>query len=68
VREIAEIVVLGFVVAGVINAAVNKEAIARYLGGTLTLSNLRGATSDVVTHAPVLLLGDPHGHGTVSRR
>lgn len=48
-REIAEIVVLGFVVAGVINAVVNKEAIARYLGGTLTLSNLRGATSDVVT-------------------
>ncbi len=49
VREIAEIVVLGFVVAGVINAAVNKEAVARYLGGNLVLSNLLGATIGVVT-------------------
>jgi len=49
VREIAEIVVLGFVVAGVINAVVNKEAVARYLGGNLVLSNLLGATIGVVT-------------------
>ena len=49
VREIAEIVVLGFVVAGVINAVVNKDAVARYLGGALALSNLRGATIGVVT-------------------
>jgi len=48
-REITEIVVLGFVVAGVINAVVNKEAIARYLGGNLILSNLLGATIGVVT-------------------
>jgi len=48
-REIAEIVVLGFVVAGVINAVVNKEAVARYLGGNLVLSNLLGATIGVVT-------------------
>jgi len=49
VREIAEIVVLGFVVAGVINAVVNKAAVARYLGGNLVLSNLLGATIGVVT-------------------
>ncbi len=49
VREIAEIVVLGFVVAGVINAVVNKDAVARYLGGNLVLSNLLGATIGVVT-------------------
>ena len=49
VREIAEIVVLGFVVAGVINAVVNKEAVARYLDGNLVLSNLLGATIGVVT-------------------
>ena len=50
VREIAEIVVLGFVVAGVITAVVDKDAVARYLGGGgLMLSNLLGATVGVVT-------------------
>jgi uncharacterized membrane protein YraQ (UPF0718 family) len=49
-REIAEIIVLGFVVAGVITAVVNKEAVARHLGGrNLLLSNLLGATIGVVT-------------------
>ncbi len=48
-REIAEIVVLGFVVAGVINAVVNKDAVARYLGGNIVLANLLGATIGVVT-------------------
>ena len=50
VREIVEIVVLGFVVAGVITAVVNKDGVARYLGGRgLILSNLLGATIGVVT-------------------
>ncbi len=49
VREIAEIVMLGFVVAGVINAIVNKDAVARYLGSNLVLANLLGATIGVVT-------------------
>jgi uncharacterized protein len=49
VREIAEIVVLGFVVAGVINAVVNKDAVARYLGGNLVLATLLGATIGVIT-------------------
>jgi uncharacterized membrane protein YraQ (UPF0718 family) len=49
-REVAEIIVLGFVVAGVITAVVNKEAVARHLGGgNLLLSNLLGATIGVVT-------------------
>ncbi len=48
-REITEIVVLGFVVAGIINAVVNKDAVARYLGGNLLLANLLGATIGVVT-------------------
>ena len=34
-RELAEIVVVGFVIAGVINAVMNKQAVARYLGGKL---------------------------------
>jgi uncharacterized membrane protein YraQ (UPF0718 family) len=49
VREIAEIVMLGFVVAGVINAVVNKDAVARYLGSNLVLANLLGATIGVIT-------------------
>jgi uncharacterized membrane protein YraQ (UPF0718 family) len=49
-REIAEIIVLGFVVAGVITAVINKEAVARHLAGrSLLLSNLLGATIGVVT-------------------
>jgi uncharacterized membrane protein YraQ (UPF0718 family) len=42
-------VVLGFVIAGVIHAVVNKDAVARYLGGNLVLGTIRGATIDVVT-------------------
>jgi len=38
VREIADVVVLGFVVIGVINAVVNKDAVAYYLSDTLLLS------------------------------
>lgn len=49
VHEIAEIVVLGFVVAGIIDAVVNKAAIARYLGGSLIGSNLLGAAIGIVT-------------------
>lgn len=48
-RELAEIVVVGFVVAGVINAVVNKEAVARYLGGSPVVANLLGATIGLVT-------------------
>ncbi|MGI8551187.1 MAG: permease [Dehalococcoidia bacterium] len=48
-REVTEVVLVGFVVAGVINAVVNKEAIVRYLGHNLFVSNLLGATIGVVT-------------------
>jgi uncharacterized protein len=48
-REVAEVVLIGFVVAGTINAVVNKEAVARYLGGNVIVSNLLGATIGVVT-------------------
>jgi uncharacterized membrane protein YraQ (UPF0718 family) len=49
-RELAEIVVLGFVVAGIIAAVVNKDVVARYLGsGNLILANVLGATIGVVT-------------------
>lgn len=48
-RELADIVVVGFVVAGVINAVVNKEAVARYLGGSPVVANLLGATMGIVT-------------------
>ncbi len=48
-REISEVVVLGFVVAGIIDAVVNKDAIARYLGGSLVGANLLGATIGIVT-------------------
>lgn len=48
-RELAEIVVVGFVVAGIINAVVNKEAVARYLGGSPVVANLLGATIGIVT-------------------
>jgi len=40
VREIADVVVLGFVVLDVINAVVSKKTLAHYLGGTLLLSIL----------------------------
>ena len=35
--ECAEIAVLGFVVAGTVNADVNTRAVARYLGGSVAL-------------------------------
>ena len=41
----AEIAVLGFVVAGTLNAVVNMRAVARYLGGTVVLSNRVGPTT-----------------------
>jgi uncharacterized protein len=48
-RELAEIVLVGFVIAGVINAVVNKAAVARYLGGSPVVANLLGATIGIVT-------------------
>ncbi|MGI8968635.1 MAG: permease [Chloroflexota bacterium] len=48
-REVAEVVLVGFVIAGAINAVVNKEAVVRYLGQNLIVSNLLGATIGVVT-------------------
>jgi uncharacterized protein len=48
-REVTEVVLVGFVIAGVIDAVVNKEAIVRYLGQNLLVSNLLGATIGVVT-------------------
>jgi uncharacterized membrane protein YraQ (UPF0718 family) len=41
--------VLGFVVVGVINAVVNKDAVAHYLGGHLVRANALGATIGVIT-------------------
>jgi uncharacterized protein len=49
VREILEIAVLGFVVAGVIDAVVNKTAVVRYLSGSLLGANLLGALVGIVT-------------------
>jgi uncharacterized membrane protein YraQ (UPF0718 family) len=48
-REVTEVIMVGFVIAGVINAVVNKEAVVRYLGRNLVISNLLGATIGVVT-------------------
>lgn len=48
-REVAEVVLVGFVIAGVINSVVNREAIVRYLGRNLIVSNLLGALIGVVT-------------------
>ena len=41
----AEIAVLGFVVAGTLNAVVNTRAVARYLSGNVVLSNLLDPTT-----------------------
>lgn len=49
VREILEIVLVGFVVAGVIDAVVNKAAVVRYLGSSLLGANLLGALIGIVT-------------------
>ena len=48
-REVAEVVLIGFVIAGVLDAVINKQAVARYLGGNTIVSNLLGATIGVVT-------------------
>lgn len=49
VREVAEVVLIGFVIAGLLDAVVNKQAVVRYLGGNIVTSNLLGATIGVVT-------------------
>jgi len=43
-REFAEVAVLGFFVAGIINAVVNKAAVARHLGGNIIAANALAAT------------------------
>ena len=48
-REVAEVVLIGFVIAGVLDAVINKQAVVRYLGRNLIVSNLLGATIGVVT-------------------
>lgn len=48
-REVAEVVLIGFVFAGVLDAVINKQAVVRYLGGNLITSNLLGATIGAVT-------------------
>jgi hypothetical protein len=40
--EFAEIAVLGFVIAGPLNAVVNTRAVAQYLGGVLVFDTRRG--------------------------
>jgi hypothetical protein len=46
-REFAQLAVLGFV--GPFHAVVNRRAVARYLGGSVVLSNLLGTTTGIVT-------------------
>ncbi|HLW49022.1 MAG TPA: permease [bacterium] len=43
-REFAEVAVLGFFVVGILNAVVNKAAIARHLGGGIVGANALAAT------------------------
>jgi uncharacterized membrane protein YraQ (UPF0718 family) len=43
-REFAEVAVLGFFVAGILNAIVNKAAVARHLGGSVAGANALAAT------------------------
>ncbi len=43
-REFAEVAVLGFFVAGILNAVVNKAAVARHLGGSIVGANALAAT------------------------
>lgn len=43
-REFAEVAVLGFFVAGILNAIVNKAAVARHLGGSIVGANALAAT------------------------
>ncbi len=43
-REFAEVAILGFFVAGILNAVVNKAAVARHLGGSLVGANALAAT------------------------
>jgi uncharacterized protein len=43
-REFAEVAVLGFFVAGIINAVVNKAEVARHLAGNVVAANALAAT------------------------
>jgi len=43
-REFAEVAILGFFVAGILNAIVNKAAVARHLGGSVVGANALAAT------------------------
>ena len=43
-REFAEVAVLGFFVAGILNAVVNKAAVARHLGGSTVGANALAVT------------------------
>ncbi len=43
-REFAEVAVLGFFVAGILNATVNKAAVARHLGESVVGANALAAT------------------------
>jgi len=43
-REFAEVAVLGFFVAGLLNAVVNKAEVARHLGGSVIAANALAAT------------------------
>ena len=48
-REVAEVVVLGFLIAGVITAVINHAMVARILGGPVLVANFLGATIGIVT-------------------
>jgi uncharacterized membrane protein YraQ (UPF0718 family) len=43
-KEFAEVAVLGFFIAGILNAVVNKAAVARHLGGGIVGANALAAT------------------------
>ncbi len=48
-REFAEVAVLGFFLAGIINAVVNKQAVASHLRGNVVAANAIAATWGFVT-------------------
>ena len=43
-KEFAEVAVLGFFIAGILNAVVNKAAVVRHLGGSIVGANALAAT------------------------
>src|SRR6516225_9678815 len=43
-KEFAEVAVLGFFIAGILNAVVNKAAVVRHLGGSIVGTNALAAT------------------------